>query len=389
MALIALLPALATAVRFVGLIGAGAVRARAPISGALHSATKTSAFPADVAMVSSAIAVTALSSNHLSRSAPSGSSRFSARLQENSAFTPHAPMRQHSGGYQSHPSGPTWHVGSDAENRSVTVEEYLPAERPSTVLHGGEKIDVAMSPEGFSPLSQSIQEFLLLKKKDESAPVKPGSNAAESSMEDLMTRWYEVRDSKLKQNAMPQNAAPTTSSQSQTQPLVLPLGRKAGHQYAGRVFEGGSKQTFEGHGAYFPPLGMTVVPPGVRITTANPGFSINTRVTTRMASGDWMELAELAAQDVRIAEQTEGMVTWLSGTEIPNFLLDTPGANAVSNALPIHENSTTVGHRMPLSRLLAPYMGSIVWASCVNFSDSVSRLLSPLPVKPAAKKTGK
>ncbi len=130
-----------------------------------------------------------------------------------------------------------------------------------------------------------------------------------------------------------------------------------GGQYATGVLEGGSGTSYAGHGAYRFGAGEVVVPNGTAITLPREGISILDRTGQYIERGDWSGLAQLAKTNPRIANDIEGMATYLPGARIPNYTLSSP------NGLVIYQNSATVGARTPLFDLMQPNMGCVQWAA--------------------------
>jgi RHS repeat-associated protein len=141
------------------------------------------------------------------------------------------------------------------------------------------------------------------------------------------------------------------------------LGSTAGHLYAGEILEGGTGRAYAGHGFYQAGSGSTVVPEGTAITLPRDGIRITERTGQYIERGDWEGLAELARRDPRIANDIEGMATYLPGAKIDNYTLTAP----IRPPLSIYENSSTVDLSTKLSDLLSPNMGCVSWAACTVF----------------------
>lgn len=287
-------------------------------------------------------------------------------------------------GYQSHVNGATLHAG-DAPNRSVLweKEEYRRAPQNSP-QHAGAQRPKLPTLEGRSAHQTNASDHLLFKQRElettqeidvdargnRVSVTTPPANAYVDTtpIEVLKNNWYEVKNDPYA------DRLPADRTDQSKPTINLPLGRKAGHKFASGIYPGGAPHIFEGHGGFYMANGYTTVPTGVRVTTLGWGEKVLTSVADRMASGraeDWFELAEMARDDVRVAEQIEGMTTWLSGVKVPNYSLSSPGPTRRSSAIAIHENSTTVGHVMPMSKLLAPGMGGLVWVACTAFMDGI------------------
>jgi RHS repeat-associated protein len=150
---------------------------------------------------------------------------------------------------------------------------------------------------------------------------------------------------------------------SRPRELERSLGSTAGHEYAGEILEGGTGRAYAGHGFYQAGSGSTVVPEGTAITLPRDGIRITERTGQFIERGDWEGLAELARRDPRIADDIEGMATYLPGAKIDNYTLTAP----IHPPLSIYEKSSTVDLSTKLSDLLSPNMGCISWAACTVF----------------------
>ncbi|MBP2161596.1 MULTISPECIES: putative adhesin [Asticcacaulis] len=136
------------------------------------------------------------------------------------------------------------------------------------------------------------------------------------------------------------------------------LGGSEGLPYARTVLDGGSGRAIAGHGEYRLGSGDFVVPEGTAITLPREGISILDETGQFMERGDWEGLAAAAQRNPRIANDIEGMTTYLPGSTIPDYTLRAP------NGLTIYRNSTTVGGSTPLSTILEPNLGCVSWAAC-------------------------
>ena len=141
------------------------------------------------------------------------------------------------------------------------------------------------------------------------------------------------------------------------------LGSSEGHQFAGSVTPGGTGTALAGHGKYVLGSGDVVVPNGSAVTLPREGITILDETGRYIEAGDWDGLARAAAQNPRIANDIEGMTTWLPGAKVPNYTLSAP----TNPPLNILQNSTTVDSGTTLDRLLQPNMGCVQWAACTEF----------------------
>ncbi|MEJ8295339.1 putative adhesin, partial [Delftia tsuruhatensis] len=143
------------------------------------------------------------------------------------------------------------------------------------------------------------------------------------------------------------------------------LGSSEGHQFSAKVIPGGTGTAFVGHGYSTPYDGKLIVPQGTFITLPRDGIRISERTGQYMERGDWNGLANLAKFDKRIANDIEGMATYLPGAEVPNYTLTAPSLPALN----IYQNSTSVEFKTPLVRLLQRNMGCVQWAACTEFKS--------------------
>jgi hypothetical protein len=141
------------------------------------------------------------------------------------------------------------------------------------------------------------------------------------------------------------------------------LGSSEGHQYAEKVLPGGTGTAFTGHGEYIYGSGSVAVPEGTAITLPREGIKILDETGQYIEAGDWEGLANAANKNPRIANDIEGMTTWLPGSKVPNYNLRAP----TNPPLTIFENSTSVESRTFLDQLLEPNMGCVQWAACTFF----------------------
>jgi hypothetical protein len=136
------------------------------------------------------------------------------------------------------------------------------------------------------------------------------------------------------------------------------LGTRFGHQYADDVLPGGSGTAYAGHGEFVYGSGTVVIPEGTAVTLPRPGIKILDETGRYIEAGDWDGLAMAAQRNPRIANDIEGMATYLPGAEVPNYTLRAP------SRLTILQNSATVESRTYLDSLLKPNMGCVQWAAC-------------------------
>ncbi|WP_256674724.1 DUF637 domain-containing protein [Pseudomonas sp. LD120] len=139
------------------------------------------------------------------------------------------------------------------------------------------------------------------------------------------------------------------------------LGSAAGHDYAGGVLEGGTGTAYAGHGQYRYGVGETIVPEGTAITLPREGIRITDATGQFIERGDWEGLFAAGLKNPRIANDIEGMATWLPGAKVLNYSLSAP------TNLVILKNSSTVEQRTSLSELLKSYAGCVQWAACTEF----------------------
>ncbi|MFK3643013.1 DUF637 domain-containing protein, partial [Pseudomonas protegens] len=139
------------------------------------------------------------------------------------------------------------------------------------------------------------------------------------------------------------------------------LGSAAGHDYAGGVLEGGTGTAYAGHGQYRYGVGETIVPEGTAITLPREGIRITDATGQFIERGDWEGLFAAGLKNPRIANDIDGMATWLSGAKVLNYSLSAP------TNLVILKNSSTVEQRTSLSELLKSYAGCVQWAACTEF----------------------
>ncbi|WP_260620541.1 DUF637 domain-containing protein [Pseudomonas protegens] len=139
------------------------------------------------------------------------------------------------------------------------------------------------------------------------------------------------------------------------------LGSAAGHDYAGGLLEGGTGTAYAGHGQYRYGVGETIVPEGTAITLPREDIRITDATGQFIERGDWEGLFAAGLKNPRIANDIEGMATWLPGTKVLNYSLSAP------TNLVILKNSSTVEQRTSLSELLKSYSGCVQWAACTEF----------------------
>lgn len=106
-----------------------------------------------------------------------------------------------------------------------------------------------------------------------------------------------------------------------------------------------------------------MVPEGTAITLPRDNIRILDETGQLIERGDWNALAAAARRDSRVAQDIEGMTTWLPGAEIPNYILSAP----INPPLTILQNSSTVESRTALSTLVKPNMGCVQWAACTEY----------------------
>ncbi len=103
------------------------------------------------------------------------------------------------------------------------------------------------------------------------------------------------------------------------------------------------------------------MPPGTSITLPREGITIWDKTGRYIETGDWLGLSEAAKNHTRIANDIEGMTTWLPGSKIPNYRLSPP------NTLNIYSNSVIVSESIHIEFLLKPNMGYRQWAACTEY----------------------
>ncbi|UUD62382.1 DUF637 domain-containing protein [Pseudomonas seleniipraecipitans] len=141
------------------------------------------------------------------------------------------------------------------------------------------------------------------------------------------------------------------------------LGSSEGHMYAKSVTPGGTGTAFAGHGEYVYGAGNMTVPSGTAITIPREGIKILDETGRYIEAGDWVGLARAASMNPRIADDIQGMATWLPGSKVPNYILSAPN----NPPLNILENSTTVESATHLDLLLKRDMGCVQWAACTFY----------------------
>ena len=141
------------------------------------------------------------------------------------------------------------------------------------------------------------------------------------------------------------------------------LGSSEGHMYAKSVTPGGTGTAFAGHGEYVYGAGNMTVPSGTAITIPREGIKILDETGRYIEAGDWVGLARAASMNPRIADDIQGMATWLPGGKVPNYILSAPN----NPPLNILENSTTVESATHLDLLLKRDMGCVQWAACTFY----------------------
>ncbi|WP_372851859.1 putative adhesin [Pseudomonas protegens] len=141
------------------------------------------------------------------------------------------------------------------------------------------------------------------------------------------------------------------------------LGSAAGHDYAGGGLEGGTGTAYAGHGQYRYGVGETIDPEGIAITLPREGIRITDATGQFIERGDWEGSFAAGLKNPRIANDIEGMATWLSGAKVLNCSLSSP-----TNLVILKKNSSTVEQRTSLSELLKYYAGCVQWAACTEFA---------------------
>ena len=142
------------------------------------------------------------------------------------------------------------------------------------------------------------------------------------------------------------------------------MGSSEGHLYAREVTPGGTGTAFTGHGQYVFGSGEVVIPKGSAVTLPRENIKILDETGRYIEAGDWDGLAKAAQQNPRIANDIDGMTSWLPGSKVPNYTLSSP----TNPPLKIYQNSTTVESKTYLDQLLQPNMGCVQWAACTIFS---------------------
>ncbi|KGD65387.1 hypothetical protein Y5S_01280 [Alcanivorax nanhaiticus] len=87
-----------------------------------------------------------------------------------------------------------------------------------------------------------------------------------------------------------------------------------------------------------------------------------------MEREDWLQLSieannREALGDKLFAKNIQGMATYLPGEEVPNYQLFHPAAG---DPLTVYSNSTSITGNMPLSDILKPGQGCIIWVACTK-----------------------
>jgi len=140
-------------------------------------------------------------------------------------------------------------------------------------------------------------------------------------------------------------------------------GLESGHSFARSVTEGGTGRSVAGHGSYWSQDGFSIVPEGTSITLPREGISIADKTGRYIENGDWSGLMRAANVNERIANDIQGMTTWLPGATVPNYTLTKP------NGLNIYSRSSSTNAPVTLNNLLSPNMGCVNWAACTVFID--------------------
>ncbi len=155
-------------------------------------------------------------------------------------------------------------------------------------------------------------------------------------------------------------------------PLKIP-GLESGHSFARSVTDGGTGRSVAGHGSYWSQDGVVIVPEGASVTLPRPDIAIMDKTGRFIENGDWSGLARAATTNERIANDIEGMATWLPGSEVPNYTLTKP------SGLNIYSRSTSTKLPETLDDLLSSNMGCVNWAACTVYIDSApTTLITPI-----------
>ncbi len=134
-----------------------------------------------------------------------------------------------------------------------------------------------------------------------------------------------------------------------------------GHFLAGSITEGGTGTALAGHGAKFSEDTSFVVPKGTAITLPRANINILDRTGQYIESGDWEGLGKLAQTNPRVANDIDGMTTWLSGARVPAYTLFPPDWR-----INLFSNSISVSKPTSLKQILEANRGCIQWAACTE-----------------------
>ena len=115
-----------------------------------------------------------------------------------------------------------------------------------------------------------------------------------------------------------------------------------------------------GHGEWHPADGYTTVPEGTTVTLPT-GIKVFPEGTISDPYGNALETGGDLAPFV---DEMDGALTYLPGSQIPNLELSPP------TGLNIQGNPTTVTTPTPLSQLIQPNMGNVIWAACCTVSPA-------------------
>ncbi len=141
---------------------------------------------------------------------------------------------------------------------------------------------------------------------------------------------------------------------------IITRGKNAGHGYAASVTPGGKGTVLAGHGGS--KFGdKMIIPEGVSITMPRDGIKISDMTGKLLESGNVDDIIKAASNNPRVASDLEGWVTYLPGTEIPDYILKPP------TNLNILENSVTVNTSTYLSQMVNAGQGNVIWAACTEF----------------------
>lgn len=141
---------------------------------------------------------------------------------------------------------------------------------------------------------------------------------------------------------------------------------KSGHHLSdlSRLDEGGTGRALSGHGGYEMDKvtnQWVIVPKGTSITLPRDNHSILDFTGKLIEQGDWDTLSKYAAANERVAQDLNGMATWLSGARVRNYTLAPPDGE-----IGMMSRSHSVADYTDLSDILDPGMGNVNWAACTT-----------------------